>query len=557
MSAGTYEVGFSGGCGNAGNYAPTWYQNQSDESLATPITLSTGGIATADQQMMPGATITGRVTDARGHKLSGICVYAATEFQTELGGVFTQDSFTQHGTYSISGLAPGQYEIDFGCGLQSKYADQWFPDAQNAGSADLISAGPGRTTGINAVLRSGGSISGVVTNKAGHPLAGICVTATRASGFTLAASVGQIGQPPTGSHGTYKISGLTPGRYDVSFTPCFGSHQYVPQWYRGAASLSSATAVTVRAGKTTAGIDGHLIVGGTVSGRVRNASGGPLRNICVFVYDGRTGSYGFGTTGKAGTYRAPGLGTGSYSVEFSACANQNYVPVAGHARVTAPHATTGVNATMHRGGSIAGVVTESSASGPPVSDVCVDVVSNSAGNLGGFAGTGSDGRYVATGLPAGNYQVFFDTSCLLTTGAGLAPQWYDNQPTQATANWVPVSVGHTTTAIDAELRSGSEGEITGTVSGPAATPLAGACVTAVPLPAGSALPVIAVTRPSGYTLADLTPGRYKVQFSSGCGAAGYATQWWRHKTSQKTATVIRVGFGQDLPGISATLSKRG
>ncbi len=216
LSAGTYEVGFSGGCGNSGDYAPTWYQNQSDESLATPIKLSAGGTATANQQMLPGAAISGKVTDASGRPLSGICVDAATQTQAQLGPVFMGIAFTQHGKYTITGLAPGQYLIDFGCGVGSKYADQWFPKAPSAESADQISAGPGRTSGINAVLQLGGSIRGVVTNKAGHPLAGICVTATNASGLTLQATdIGEFGQPATGARGTYRISGLSPGRYDV------------------------------------------------------------------------------------------------------------------------------------------------------------------------------------------------------------------------------------------------------------------------------------------------------------------------------------------------------
>jgi hypothetical protein len=550
LSAGTYEVGFSGGCGNSGNYAPTWYDNQSDESLATPITLSTGGTATADQQMLPGATITGQVTDASGRRLSGICVYAATEMQTEFGAVFTQDSVTQHGTYTISGLAPGQYEVDFGCGLGSQYADQWFPGAQNSASAALISAGPGRTSGIDAVLQPAGSISGVVTNKAGHPLAGICVTATRVAAGSLAESIGQIDQPETGSRGTYRISDLAVGRYNVSFSPCDGSLQYVQQ---------SVTAVTVRAHKTTSGIDGHLTIGGTITGRVRNAAGTPLGNICIFAYDNRSGSYGFGATGKTGTYRVRGLGTGAYSVEFYPCGSQNYVSLLGHTRVTAPHATTGVNATMHRGGSIAGVVTQGSASGAPVSDVCIEVSGSSPDNPGAFSATGTHGSYRVTGLAAGNYQVYFDTSCLFTTGPSLAPQWYNDQPTQATANWVPVKVGVTTPSIDAALQAGGDSEITGTVSasGPSATPLSGACVTAIPLPAGSAPPVVGVTKASGYTVGYLSPGRYKVKFSAGCGATGYATQWWKQKSSQKTATVIRVGSGQDKSGISATLRKSG
>jgi len=549
LSAGTYEVGFSGGCGNSGNYAPTWYQNQTDESTATPVTLTTGGTQPVNQRMLPGAIITGTVTDASGHRLSGVCVEAATEDEAAFGPGFAEEfASTEHGTYTISGLAPGQYLIDFGCGASSKYADQWFPGAPDAGSANLIWAGVGRTTGINAVLHLGGSISGVVTNKAGHPLAGVCVSANRLPMGTggLFVVIGDVGGPVTGSRGTYKISGLAPGRYDVSFSPCDGSQQYVQQ---------SATAVRVRAGKTTSGIDGRLAVGGTMSGSVVNASGAPLRNICVFASNDSTGSFGFATTNKAGTYRARGLSTGSYSVEFSPCGEQNYVSVFRTARVTAPRATTRVNATMQRGGSIAGVVTEGSASGTPVSFVCVDAVSSDPNNPGGFGGTGPDGSYLVTGLKAGTYQVYFDPTCLF--GPGLAPQWYDGQPTQATANPVTVSVNQTVTSINAALQPSSTGKITGTVSGKSTGPLSGACVTAVPLPAGSGLPVVAVTRPKGYTLGDLAPGRYKVKFSAGCGAVGYATQWWRQKTSQKTATVIRVGPGQDKSGISATLSKSG
>ena len=559
LSAGTYEVGFAGGCGNSGNYAPTWYQNQSDESQATPITLTTGGAAVANEQMLPGATITGRVTNASGHRLSGICVYAATTDQAELGAVFTQDAVTQNGSYTIAGLAPGQYLVDFSCGLSSKYADQWFPGAPDAGSADLISASAGRTSGINAVLRPGGSIRGVVTNQAGHPLADVCVTAaiTQSAASEFGGAVGNA-QPVTGQHGSYRISGLTPGRYYVSFTPCStGTQRYAPQWYRGASSMTSATAVKVQAGKTTSGIDGRLIVGGTMSGRVVTASGKPVRNICVFAFSNAEAIGGAGSTGKTGTYSIKGLDSGRYVVEFFPCYNQNYVAVLAHARVTAPHATTGVDATMHPGGSIAGVVTEGSASGPPVSDLCVEVDSSNPNNLGSFASTGSDGSYLATGLAAGSYQVYFDTQCLFTGSGDLAPQWYNDAQTQAAATPVTVKVGQTTPSINAALQPNGDGEISGTVSaaGPSPTALTGACVTAIPLPAGSAQPVVAVSRPSGYRLPDLFPGRYKVRFSAGCGAAGYATQWWRDKTSQKTATVITVGVGQDVSGISATLGK--
>ena len=169
--------------------------------------------------------------------------------------------------------------------------------------------------------------------------------------------------------------------------------------------------------------------------------------------------------------------------------------------------------------------------------------------------TGLDGSYLASGLAAGTYQVYFgDPQCLLTA-PGLAPQWYSGQLTQAAAMKVTVTVGHTTGSIDAALQP--DGQITGSVSGPTATPLAGACVTAVPVPADGSLPVVAVTGSSGYTLGDLVPGGYKVRFSAGCGAVGYATQWWDDAASRKAATVVTVGPNQDVPGISATLSKSG
>ena len=58
--------------------------------------------------------------------------------------------------------------------------------------------------------------------------------------------------------------------------------------------MSSATAVGVRPGKTTARIDGHLVIGGTISGRVVNASGTPLRNICDPIERLHTGQSGAG-----------------------------------------------------------------------------------------------------------------------------------------------------------------------------------------------------------------------------------------------------------------------
>jgi hypothetical protein len=62
-----------------------------------------------------------------------------------------------------------------------------------------------------------------------------------------------------------------------------------------------------------------------------------------------------------------------------------------------------------------------------------------------------------------------------------------------------------------------------------------------------------VTRGGGYSVIDLTPGRYRVEFSSGCGASGYATQWWKNASSQGRATIITVPANTVRTGIDAVL----
>ena len=453
LPAGTYEIGFSSGCGDSGNYAPYWYDNQSDPDLATPIVLATGASQTVNATLQPGATITGTVTSASGKKLSGICVYAATTSQAELGPVFTAAAETSHGTYTISSLTPGQYLVDFGCGEDRSHADQWFDGAASAGSAELVSAHAGRTSGINAVLRPAGSITGVVTGTSGHPLAGVCAEAINSKDSqSQFAVIGPFAEPTTNSHGAYLVSGLAAGSYDVLFAPCTGSSRYAERWYRRHGSTSFQTAVRVRAGKLTSGIDSRLTAGGTISGTAVGATGKPLRNICLFAFAGLTGYLGFATTSKVGTYKISALPTSTYSVEFFPCDDQNLIPVISHAKVTAPHAVTGLNATLRPGGSISGVVT--AAAGGAVSNTCVEVVSTDPTNPGSFATTNVDGSYLADGLAAGSYQVYFGDPTCVFSPVNFAPQWYDNQPTQATATPVTVTVGQTTPSIDAALQLG-------------------------------------------------------------------------------------------------------
>jgi hypothetical protein len=70
------------------------------------------------------------------------------------------------------------------------------------------------------------------------------------------------------------------------------------------------------------------------------------------------------------------------------------------------------------------------------------------------------------------------------------------------------------------------------------------------------LPEFAVTSDKGsYTLAGMQPGRYKIEFTTGCGSSGFAAQWWDHVASPAAATVIAVLAGTAVTGIDASLRR--
>lgn len=548
MAAGTYQLGFTSGCGNNGNYAPYWYDNQEDESLATPIVVAAASSQVINAQLQPGGEISGAVTDTHGRKLGGVCVSVASQPQSQFGSA-TSFVSTARGSYHLSGLEPGQYLVDFGCGLPGRYAGQWFPGSPTAASAELISVPGGQTTGISAVLRPAGAIAGVVRAPSGKPLADACVAAYTTSGQEVGGDLGLL----TNRHGGYKLGGLAAGRYDVLFSECAVNTRYPEQWYRGQTTQLTATPVTVRAGATTSRINATFTVGGTVTGRVVNGSGKPVTNVCVFAYNNHNGLFAFGITGKNGRYSMRGVATGSYTAEFSPCFGAvNLVSSFGHFRITAPHALSGVNGRLVAGGSASGTITVAG-SGTPANGACAEFISANPANPGADAFTDATGGYRATGIAPGTYQVYFGDPLCGFGPPNLAPQWYNDQPTQATATSVTITVNHTTTGIDAALQP--DGVITGKVLGPASAAIGGICVTAWPLVTGST-PVVAVSGKTGeFTLTGMLPGRYKVEFSSGCGASGYRTQWWDNAASRQQATVITVNAAQTVPGIHATLSR--
>jgi carboxypeptidase family protein len=571
LHGGDYTVQFSPGCGSSGSYAPQFYKGQTNPASADQVPLiqdqTTAGIGAV---LQPGGTISGTVTDSSGTKLGNICVDVANLSQSQFPFFYGSDiEFTaKDGTYSAENLAPGLYAVGFNCFGNSKFSSEWFMNQRSAGSANLVSAPAGAvTTGISAALAAPGSIKGTVTNHWGKPVPNICVLAIPAGSpypqFFFGGNTGY-----TGRLGGYTIRRLAPGSYDLQFQECGRSGRYGSQWNGDKPTEQSSVPVTVTSAQVTTGINASMRLAGSISGTITADSPG-LQFGCVQAEDLTTESFGFAYTGN-GTYTIKGLSTGTYQVIFSDCSYPaHFGTVSTQVTVTAPKAVTGVNAHLTAAGSIAGTVT-AAVSGRPLAGVCVAVVPASTHLFVGEGVTDDNGRYTVTGLGAGTYKVEVgDQFCpaffgfgpffIISDAPNYAPQWYNGQPTQAVGTPVTVSAGTVSTGIDGSLSL--DGAISGTVTDASNTPVVGECVTAVPV---SPVPdplfgrtlnnVIAVTGAGGtYSLADLPPGKYQVEFSTGCGATGFATQWWKNASSQHTATTITVSATGTVTGISATL----
>jgi hypothetical protein len=578
LPSGSYRVLFSGGCRNTGSYASQFYKDQTNGSEGDSVPLiagkTTAGINTV---MQPGGTITGVVADNTGHKLSNLCVRMASQAQAQTGLYFFSSGYavTRNGVFTARNLDPGLYAVDFGCGSgYGKLAQQWFMAQPGAGSADLVSTTPGAITShINANLLLGGTVTGAVRSRAGKPLPGICVLAIPAgSNYPALAYYFGAGFRLTDRNGRYDMGDLAPGKYDLQFSDC-GPSTYGSQWYRGKATEQASTPVTVRSGVKTRAINAVMALGGSISGLAVSGPNRPLASICVTAEDIATKSTGSAETGRTGRYVITGLSSGTYQVIFTDCghspARWGSVTRAG-VLVAGRNAVTGVNQRLDAAGTISGTV-DASWSARPLSGACVVVVPASANGSYGTAVTGDGGSYQVTGLSAGNYLVYSgDPFCgfvgsvagpfgFFFGGTNLAPQWYNNQPTQSTATQVTVNVATNTVGIDASLAL--DGGISGTVTDVSHAPVAGECVTAVPVnPAPEPLlgqtldNAIAVTAGNGrYALIDLPPGHYKVLFSTGCGDSGFTKQWWDHASSAQTATVITVPATATVTGINAAL----
>ena len=516
-----------------------------------------------------------------GSPLANICVYLYP-----VGGSSpTASSCTlANGSWELAGLSAGSYDVAFADpNATGVFSTQWYNGttggaATQSGATAVTLSGGQAIGGIDAAMSlvAYGSVRGVVTDTSAHDLANICVYLYPVGGSSPTAASCTL------ANGSYVISGVTPGSYDVAFADTNATGVYSTQWYTGstggAATQSGAVPVTVLAGGgSVSGIDAAMSIlpYGNVSGVVTDTSAHDLANICVYLYPvGGSAPTAASCTLANGSYEFYGLtagtqydvafadtyATGVYTTQWYTGNPGGAATQSGATAVTVPaggQMLSGIDAAMSlvAYGNVSGVVTDTSAN--DLANICVYLYPVGGSSPTAASCTLANGSYVISGVTPGSYDVAFaDTNA---TGV-YTTQWYTGSPggaaTQSGA--VPVTVpagGGTLSDVDAAMSLVPYGNVSGVVTDTSADlGLPNICVGLYPAGGSSPVAITCTQANGGYEIFGMTAGtQYDVAFFDPDYV--YTTQWYNGAATQAGATAVTVpAGGQTLSGIGAAMA---
>ncbi|MCU0286523.1 MAG: carboxypeptidase regulatory-like domain-containing protein, partial [Acidobacteria bacterium] len=563
LAAGNYKIYFNG---SSTDYCSEWYADKTSYSSADPISVTTGQTTGAiNAQLILGGTLNGQVSNESGIGIQNVRIrmYDAN------GRQVSYSSTNSSGIYTLSSVLPGNYRVYFDTtNVSGNYVFEYYNDKFVLSGANPINIISGQTTTINAVLSSGGIISGQVTDTGGNGIANVQVNVRDAySGRSYKYKY-------TDSSGNYTVQGIPGTLCKVYFNTGGTDGSYIPEWYNDKADSTSAQIFTVIPGQTISGINAVLAPGGTISGRITDAStGAGIPEMEVFAYDfngNLVNTYGY--SDENGDYSIKGLANGNFKINFETyyynqTFSTNYsdqwyndkslLLTADNVMVTAGQTTSGINAVLTSGGgSISGRVTDENGTG--IANVTVNVEKDWTDVDYWYGQTDANGNYQVTGITPGTYHVYFLSS---TTPVSYAPQMYNgkvmkNGPEEE-GDWVQVTNGGNTPNIDAILTLA--GTVTGRVIDGNGNGIQNIRVRLYDAGDDSLAFLNASTDYYGnYTIYKVPPGQLKAYFSSSEGSGGrYRGVFYNSKQTLSGADTFTVQAGGTTTGINAVMTAGG
>ena len=399
-------------------------------------------------------SISGTVTDTGSQNVSDAFVMAFLDGEL-------QDSATSaaDGTYSITGLEAGTYEIHV---LADGYEYRI--------ETNVVVIDDNDTTQNVTNLAAEGIITGNLTRSDGTtPIEGVVVIAYHTSGLSRCAI--------TNENGNYSIGNLPDGDYTV---------EAQKPYY----TFSSVANVEVTSGETTPGVDSSGVCG-IITGIVTKSDlVTPIQGVAVHAVDSSDRIVTVNVTNSSGRYVLRGLATGSYTVE----AFRPEGPIAKVSGVSVTDGQTTNRDLTAPGGSISGTVKNSSQTA--IEGATLTAIKDGKMYI---AASDASGDYTIEFLAAGTYEVTVDPG--------------DNDCVASKINNIIVVANQETSNQDFTL--GQDGKITGTITNTSQEPIEGAVVGAIEPDDAENDPtvafILAITDASGnYTIAHLRTGTYTI-----------------------------------------------
>jgi hypothetical protein len=299
------EVCVAGKCQDE-NYLTQYYNGKSHEDEAEALVLKGGETKSGiNAAMAEGGEIEGQVIEKGGGELDDaeVCAYSdETEY------IYRCAYTEEEGLYEVVGLPTAKYEVIFYGYATPDLVTQYYKDKRSYYEAELVEAiVKTRKSGIDAELRQGAKIEGVVTAAAGGaPVKDSEVCPDELNGAADAECTS------TNSEGKYKLEGLE-GEYGVSFDG--NGSTLAPELYENATSLSTEKVIKTVPPDVVGGVNGSLPTAGEITGVVTAApSGSPVDGVKVCARS-ETEFSECANTNASGVYTIKGV-AGAYSVEF-------------------------------------------------------------------------------------------------------------------------------------------------------------------------------------------------------------------------------------------------
>jgi hypothetical protein len=460
------------------------------------------------------------------------------------------------GAYTLSGLDPSRlWTIQFQ-GEDQGFVSEFYDDEDGFSDARRLAVnGDAPTTGINAALQLGSTISGTValSSNPNSPVESAQIRLSReAGGFT------HTSFHSTDSLGAFSITGLPLGTYILEAS----ADGMLTSWWQDAATRADADAIVISSpGQVVSDVDFLLDQGGTISGTVQDIAGNPIVGVQVSaeptVWSGSAPS---ARTDANGEYVLTNVASIDYRLSFTPPDGSElrlqYWPSsdtregAQLVRGIAGGAVTDLSVVLPQGGTVRGRVTSAQTSSP-IAGIQVSVQSRQG--LGGkFATTDSNGVWEVRGLiPADDYVVSFNT------GQGHVGELFDNTRSWSNSTLVVVTEGGVRSGVDAALDLSAQ--VSGRVIDSGGNGIEGIWVSLwlEGSPSGfSGMDHFATTDSTGmWVIPDVASGNYRVLFGRPWETVpNYRAEWHRDTYNPNASTRVVVTPGGAVTGINATLA---